>query len=182
MNLEQKIEAILFYKGEPMTTKELAHLLKSDEKGIQEAISSLELSLETRGIILLKKENEIELRVHKEIGPLIEELRKEELDKELSNASLETLSVILYKEKTTRAEIDYIRGVNSSFILRNLMIRGLIEKEADSKDSRRYFYKPSFDVLGMLGVKETKELTDFDTLAPILKRETAPKKEEEIAE
>ena len=88
-------------------------------------------------------------------------MQKEELNKELSKASLETLSIILYKNGVSRAEIDYIRGVNSSFTLRALSVRGLIEKTIDTKDNRRYIYKPSFDTLSFMGIKSAEELPDY---------------------
>ena len=62
----------------------------------------------------------------------------------------------------SRAEIDYIRGVNSSFTLRALSIRGLIEKTTDSKDNRRFIYNPSFELLSYMGVKSTAELPDWE--------------------
>ena len=113
---------------------------------------------------MVEKDNEITLGTSPEISELIENLQKEELNKELSKASLETLSIILYKNGTTRAEIDYIRGVNSSFILRALSIRGLVEKMVDSKDSRRFIYKPSFDLLSFMGVKSIEELPEFNEI------------------
>jgi len=87
---------------------------------------------------------------------------KEELNKELSKASLETLSIILYKNGVGRSLIDYIRGVNSSFTLRALSIRGLIEKSIDKEDSRRYIYKPTFELLSFMGVKSVEELPDYE--------------------
>ena len=96
-----------------------------------------------------------------ELSSLIEDLQKEELNKDLSKASLETLSIILYKNGANRAEIDYIRGVNSSFTLRALSIRGLVEKTIDPKDSRRYIYKSSFELLSFMGVKSVEELPDY---------------------
>jgi segregation and condensation protein B len=103
-------------------------------------------------------------------------MRKDELSKELSKATLETLSIIIYKQGSTRAEIDYIRGVNSSFILRNLLIRGLIQKESHPTDSRKYFYKPTFELLGFLGIQKLEELPDYQMLAQALGKEA---KEEE---
>jgi len=83
------------------------------------------------------------------------------LNKELSKASLETLSIILYKSGIGRSEIDYIRGVNSSFILRALSVRGLVERNADPKDNRRYIYKPSFELMSYMGIKSLQELPDW---------------------
>ena len=134
MNLEQKIEAILFFKGESVSRKKLAEILKVSQTEINEGIEKLKENLKDRGIVLIEKENELALGTAPELGKLIENLQKEELNKELSKASLETLSIVLYKNGVSRAEIDYIRGVNSSFTLRALSVRGLIEKEVDVKD------------------------------------------------
>jgi len=161
-NLEQKIEAILFFKGEPVSINKLMDILKVSREEIGEAIISLHTKLADRGIVLMEKENEIALGTNPEFSDLIENLQKEELKKELSKASLETLSIILYKNGATRADIDFIRGVNSSFTLRLLSIRGLVDKTIDKKDSRRYIYKPSFDILSFLGIKSVQELPDFN--------------------
>ncbi|MDP2789382.1 MAG: SMC-Scp complex subunit ScpB, partial [bacterium] len=96
-----------------------------------------------------------------ELSSLIEDLQKEELKKDLSKVSLETLSILLYKNGASRAEIDYIRGVNSSFILRALSVRGLVEKTVDPKDSRRFIYKPSFDLLSFMGIKSVTDLPEY---------------------
>jgi segregation and condensation protein B len=111
--------------------------------------------------VLLEKENEITLGTAPELSKLIEDLQKEELNKDLSKASLETLSIVLYKNGVSRAEIDYIRGVNSSFTLRALSVRGLVEKTMDAKDNRRYIYKPSFELLSFMGVKSVEELPEY---------------------
>lgn len=161
MNLESKIEAILFWKGEPMSRKKLGEVLKVGDIEINEGIANLKTNLANRGIVLQENENEITLGTAPELSELIENLQKEELNKDLSRASLETLSIILYKNGANRAEIDYIRGVNSSFTLRALSVRGLVEKISDPKDNRRYLYKPSFQLLSFMGVKSVEELPDY---------------------
>ncbi|KKQ07661.1 MAG: Segregation and condensation protein B [Parcubacteria group bacterium GW2011_GWB1_36_5] len=171
MNLESKIEAILFWKGEPILRKKLAEILsaqaglKVEEVEINESIEKLKENLKERGIVLLEKGSEIMLGTAPELSKLFEDLQKEELNKELSKASLETLSIVLYKNGVSRAEIDYIRGVNSSFTLRALSVRGLLEKSLDPKDNRRYIYKPSFELLSYLGIKSVEELPDYGEVA-----------------
>jgi len=171
-NLETKIEAILFFKGEPISLKKISEILSSSAKAsdgqgkfgqveIDEAIEKLKNNLAVRGIVLLENAGEITLGTAPEYSSLIEHLQKEELNKELSKASLETLSIVLYKNGVSRAEIDYIRGVNSSFTLRALSIRGLVEKSLDPKDNRRYIYKSSFELLSFMGVKSVEELPDY---------------------
>jgi len=164
MNIEQQIEAILFWKGEPVSRKKLADILNVGQTEINEGIEKLKENLQNRGVVLIENDNEITLGTAPELSKLIEHLQKEELNKELSKASLETLSIILYKNGVSRAEIDYIRGVNSSFTLRALSVRGLIEKTIDTKDSRRYIYRPSFELLSYMGVKSVEELPDWGDL------------------
>ncbi len=161
MNLEQKIEAILFWKGEPISIKRIAEILEVGELEVGEAIVKLKENLQNRGIVLQEKENEITLGTSPELSPLFEKLQKEELSKELSKASLEVLSILLYKNGASRADIDYIRGVNSSFILRALAVRGLVEKTIDTDDNRKYIYKPTFELLSFMGVKSIEELPGF---------------------
>ena len=165
MNIEQKIEAILFWKGEPLSRKKLSEILKVGQLEINEAIENLQENLKERGIVLIEKENEIMFGTAPVLSRLIEDLQKEELIKELSKASLETLSIILYKNGVSRAEIDYIRGVNSSFTLRALSIRGLVDKTIDAKDSRKYIYKPSFEFLSFMGVKSVEELPEYNEVS-----------------
>ncbi len=160
-NLEKKLEAILFWRGEPMSRKKLSEILKVGQTEINESIEKLKENLALRGVVLIEKDNELTLGTSPEFSDLIANLQKEELNKELSKASLETLSVVLYKNGVTRAEIDYIRGVNSSFILRALSIRGLVEKTVDSSDNRRFIYKPSFNLLSFMGVKSVEELPEY---------------------
>ncbi len=168
MTLEAKIEAILFYKGEPVTLKKLGESLKVSPGELLEAVARLKESWKDRGIVLLEKENELSLGTSPELSPLIEELEKEELNKNLSKASLETLSIILYKNGANRALIDYVRGVNSNFILRALSIRGLVERVVDPKDQRRFIYKPTFDLLSFMGVTNIEELPNYqETLQSI---------------
>lgn len=161
MNLEQKIEAILFWKGEPMSRKKLSEILQVGQIEINESTEKLKINLQNRGVALIENNDEIMLGTAPELSKLIEDLQKEELNKDLSKASLETLSIVLYKNGVSRAEIDYIRGVNSSFSLRALSIRGLIDKTTDPKDSRKYIYKPSFELLSFMGVKSIEELPDY---------------------
>lgn len=164
MNLESKIEGLLFYKGEDMEIKKIAEIFKVEKSEVEEALLILDKSLENRGLILVKKDDRVVLGIRGELSPVLEEMRKDEITKELTKSSLETLSIVIYKNGVTRSEIDYIRGVNSSFILRNLLVRGLIEKVIDPKDSRRFLYKPTFETLTYLGIKSIQDLPKYEDI------------------
>lgn len=174
MELDKKIEAILFWRGEPVTIKKLAEILKVKEAEIKNAILNLKQNLEGRGIVLLEKDEELALGTHPDFSKFIENLQKEELNRDLSKASLETLSIVLYKGGATRSEIDYVRGVNSSFILRALSVRGLVERVADPKDARRYLYRPSFDLLSYLGIKKVEELPEYTEVNNLIESREDP--------
>jgi segregation and condensation protein B len=163
LSLDAKIESILFFKGEPITYKELQQILKSQPEEIKEAITILRDRLTNGGISLIENGEQIGLYTSPEASALIEELRKDELSKELSKASLETLSIILYGTDVARSDIDFIRGVNSSFILRNLLIRGLIEKKEHPVDARKNIYVPTLELLAFMGVTQLSDLPDYET-------------------
>lgn len=161
MDLEKKIEALLFWKGESMKRKKLAEIFKVKEGEVSLALEELKKAHEGKGVVFMEKDDEVALGTAPELSGFFEDLQKEEMNRELSKASLETLSIILYKNGASRAEIDYIRGVNSSFILRALSVRGLVEKIADPNDSRRYLYRPSFELLSFMGIKSVEELPEY---------------------
>jgi segregation and condensation protein B len=168
IELESKIEGLLFYKGEDISIKKLSELLNVTTEEIEEALKKLEQSLTSRGLVLVRKDDQVVLGITGELSSLIESIRKDEITKELSKATLETLSIILYKNGISRSEIDYIRGVNSSFILRNLLVRGLVEKVVDSKDSRRILYRPTFDTLSYMGITSINQLPNYDQVVASL--------------
>ena len=169
LTLDSQIEAVLFLKAEPLSKKLLAKILEKDVDEIESALSLLEERLETRGVTLLSKDESVMLVTNPEMSNVIETIRKEELSRDLGKAGLETLSIILYKAPITRAEIDYLRGVNSNFILRNLLIRGLIEKVSNPSDQRSYLYKPSFELLSFLGITKVKDLPEYGKIQEEIK-------------
>jgi segregation and condensation protein B len=167
MNHESRIEAILFYKSEPVSTREVAKLAEVSEKEARAALLGLQEAYKDRGIVLVGDGDQWAFGTHPEHSALIEKLRKEEFSRELGRAGLETLAIILYRGPVSRREIDQIRGVNSGFILRTLLIRGLIERTDPSTSSgqgvsdRSYFYKPTLALFEHLGLKKREELPEF---------------------
>ncbi len=162
MNLSQKIEAVLFWKAEPISVKKLAALLEADQAAVISALNELETILKGRGISLVRTEDEVMLGTSKDFSALIEKLTKEELTRDLGKAGLETLSIILYQGPLSRADIDYIRGVNSQFILRNLLIRGMIERIDSPTDARSFLYKTSLTLLAHLGISKIEDLPEYN--------------------
>lgn len=161
MIMQQKIESILFYKNEPVALADLSAWLEVTEDEVKQGLEALREALQGRGVVLLENKGEYALVTSPHSSGLIEKIVKEELSKDLSQASLETLAVVLYKSPVTRKEIEYIRGVNVSFSLRNLLLRGLIEKISSKLDERIYLYTPTTDALKYLGITSVKELPNY---------------------
>jgi segregation and condensation protein B len=159
--LDAQIEGILFWKGEPVRVKKLSQILSATENDILTALEILKQKLDGRGMILIFKEDEVMLGTAPQMSAVMETLTKEELMKDLGKAGLETISIILYKGPISRAEIDYIRGVQSNFILRNLLVRGLIEKVTKPDDQRSFLYKPSFELLSYLGLSKIEDAPEY---------------------
>jgi segregation and condensation protein B len=165
LTLETKLEALLFWKGEPMSKKKIQTTLECTAEELSTTLVNLGTSFASRGLRIMDHGEELEMRTAPEISGLIEKLTKDELVRDLGKAGLETLSIILYRGPVKRSEIDYIRGVNSSFIIRNLLIRGLIErltdKDADGKVGRGYSYRATIDLLGHMGISNIEQLPEF---------------------
>ena len=161
MQLEQLIEALLFFKGEPMKINELVKLTKNSESDVKLAVVNLGKNLDSRGIVLVEKDGEVALGTSPEASETIEEMRQIELSRDIGKAGLETLAIVIYKGPVARSEIDYIRGVNSTFTLRNLMIRGLVERKTNPTDTRGFLYKPTLELLAFLGVGSMEDLPRY---------------------
>jgi len=160
MSIDAQIEAVLFFKAEPTKIAKLATLFNVEEEMILEGLKILGEKLSDRGIVLLQKDGEVSLGTAPEMGGVIDTLAKEELSQDLGKASLETLTIVLYKHPIAKSEIDHIRGVNSNFILRHLLVRGLVEKIENPRDQRSFLYRPTFELLEHLGIKDLDELPD----------------------
>lgn len=175
-----QLESLLFFKGEPLSISEIARLLSISEDEVKTAGQELRehLAREKRGVRLMENGDSFMLATAPEMAPRIEQLIKDELEKDLGKAGLETLAIVLYYGPVTRARVDHIRGVNSSFIVRQLAIRGLIERVENPSDQRSYLYKPTFELLSYLGVTSVSELPEFTHATETLEAFSAPHEEE----
>lgn len=162
------LEAILFISGEPLALSRIAKVLNVSEDVAEQTLSALAERYEkdtTSGLIIIKNDREARIATKPKQATAIEDLTKSTLQEHLSKAALEVLAIIAYRTPITRTEIDAIRGVNCSFTLRNLLLRGLIEREGNPEDARGYRYRPSFRFLETLGIRTAHELPDFKTLS-----------------
>jgi len=182
LSLDSEIEAILFWKGEPQSIKKLAASLGKKEEEILTALEVLKEKIKDRGVELVFKDDEVMLGTAAKLSHIIERLTKEELVRDLGKAGLETISIIAYKGPISRAEVDYIRGVQSTFILRNLQIRGLVERVNNPKDARSFLYKPTFELLQFLGVSKIEDLPEYEKVKVEFENNVIENKTDGLAE
>lgn len=164
-NLKKSIEAILFVAGSPVSLNELKKSLEVEEQDILNSIEELKIEMTDRGVILTESNKTYQLATHPDVSPYIKNYLQAQLREKLTEAALETLSIIAYKQPVSRAEIEAIRGVNCQYVLRLLSQRGLIEKTHSSTDARVLLYQTTHEFLHHLGLKDIKELPDFDEIS-----------------
>lgn len=166
MDIGSVIESMLFISGEAMSFKTLSKYTSINVADLENAANELakKYSEENKGIRILIKDKEIQMVTAGENSKYVENYMKEDIEGELSRAALEVLSVVAYRGPILRSKIEEIRGVNCSFTLRHLLIRGLVERINNPSDARAYLYRISFDFLKKLGVEKVKDLPRFEEL------------------
>jgi len=165
--LKSVIESLLFMNGDPMKITQIVKITGAPRPEVENAIMMLSGEYESgnKGLVIIKKGEEVQMATSPENSAFIEQLVANELQGSLTQTALEVVSIVAYRQPITRAEIETIRGVNSSYTLRNLLMRGLVERSDNPKDNRGYIYSISFDFLKKLGVDDIKKLPDFEELS-----------------
>ena len=167
MPLDILIEGLLFYKSAPQKKASLLKLYSVSKEDLATAIEHLANRLLTGATRLIETDNEIVLVAAPELAPFIEQIRKADIKNDIGKAGAETLAIVLYRGPVSRNEIDRVRGVNSSFILRNLLIRGLIERNSASKGSG-YAFSVTPALLAQLGVTDSSAMPEFARITDAL--------------
>lgn len=165
MSKKSELESLLLAAARPLSVKKLAEFLAIDEQEVLLAASELNQDYREReaGCQLLINNHQIQLVTGSSNSELVKRFLKDEETGELSKPSLETLTIIAYRQTITKAELEQIRGVNCSLILRNLLIRGLIEASED-KVKLTTVYGVTLDFLKFLGLSTVAELPDYEQL------------------
>ena len=135
-NLKGRIEAILFVAGEAVTVKELARALQAEEKAVKAELNAIrdEYDYDQRGFLLKRFGDKVQLATRPLYAGDVIRMLQPVQQQSLSQAAMETLAVVAYKQPVTRAEVEQIRGVKCDYSLQSLISKGLI-REAGRKDT-----------------------------------------------
>lgn len=173
-DLEKKLaslEALLFIHGEPMSRTKIGTVLQWNKEECDLVIEEMKKRLEetARGCMLFSDGEKIQLATKPEWNAILEGFVKEELTEDLTPASTEALAIITYLGPISRVKMEYLRGVNSSVILRSLMMRGLIERFSDPDHPSGFLYRATFDLMKHLGMQRKEDLPGYEKFRELLK-------------
>lgn len=164
--LVKKVSAILFLYNEPITLQKLKAFLDDEnisEENILEAIKSLESKLSQIGLTIIKNESknenksEYSIVINSELNEIAKKIRTDELEGELTPASLQVLTICAYLGSSTKNEISFIRGIQSSQSIRSLSVRGLLKRDGEK-------YSLSTEALQMLGINKIEDLPEYEKI------------------
>ena len=165
MSKAGQLESLFLAAARPISLKKLADWLTVSETEVLNLIDQLNQSYQTgdHGFQILANHHQAQLVTASRNSELVKNFLKDDETGELTKPSLETLTIIAYRQPITKVELEQIRGVNCSLILRNLLIRGLIEAMED-KTRLTTVYSVTLDFLKFLGLSSVAELPDYQAL------------------
>lgn len=165
VEVERSIEAILMVVDEPVTEIVLAQVLERTVEEIDMALAHLISTYDDRGFTLKKINGGWRFYSHPEFSGAVERFVLDGQQSRLTQAALETLSVVAYRQPVSRARVSAIRGVNVEAVMRTLITRGLVEESGLEHETGAILYKTTSYFLERLGLNS---LLDLPALAPYL--------------
>lgn len=161
------IESILFARGEEISFSQLSKIIEVKKDLIISAVNEIVAQYKEgqSGFGIVKNGENIQMVTNPDNAQFVEKTIKKNLQENMSRTSLEVLAIVAYRGPVSRADIEAIRGVNSSFTLRNLLMRGLIIKNINENDQRGYLYSISTEFIKKMGMHQISELPNFAELS-----------------
>lgn len=156
------IESLLFIAHRPLTISEMARFADVAKEEVEKVLKELinEYKGGHKGITIIQNGKEYQMVTNAKNSKAVSKFLKQEITGDLTPASLETLSIIAYRGPIVKSELEQIRGVNCSIILRNLLIKGLIIEQ----DKEKEIYNVSLDFIRHLGITDLKQLPNYERL------------------
>ena len=171
MNVKNIVEVLFHSTSSPLTQKDLNHVLGDNKMKLEDIVKDINEEYENseKGLVIEKISGGYQLLSKKEYHFYIEKLLKETKKPRFSSAAMETLSIIAYKQPVTRIEIEHIRGVDSSGVIKNLLDKGLIAiKGRDENFGRALLYKTTPMFLELFGLDSLKDLPTLEELTDLM--------------
>ena len=180
--LKAQLESILFVANKPATPALLAKLCEKEETEVLAALQSLQEARKASGIIIMEANGQWQLSTNPQNVNLVKNYLTADLREKLTDATVEVLGIIAYRQPISKAEIEAIRGVNCQYSIRQLLMRGLIEKVVNPADSRSAHYQLTTEFLQHMGLQSVSDLPEFEKLTASIKLPETPQAKAEAAE
>ena len=163
--LKAKIEGILFVSAKALNEKKLAEVVGAKREDVIKAVDELaeEYNSSEGGLRIIRHGKDVRMSTSSEIAKVVQQYLKDETTGELTKPSLEALTIVAYRGPVTKGELEQVRGVNCSLILRNLMMRGLVEASGEH-GMPTTTYSVTSDFLRFLGIPNVEQLPEYDKL------------------
>ncbi len=164
-DLNSILESLLLAVGKPLPIKDLVKFLEIEEAEISQSAKELaeKYNTDDSGIHLAINNQKLQFVSNPKHTKILHKYFEDETTGELTKPSLETLTIIAYRQPISKEELEQIRGVNCSLIIRNLLIRGLIEESSD-KNQLVTTYAVTMNFLQHMGIASVEELPDYEKL------------------
>lgn len=162
--LTSKIESLLFVSNKPLTLKQLVKFSGGSEVDVKASLGELAELRNNSGVVLLNAPDGYQLATNSTNTETVKDFLNADLRESLTEATVEVLAIIGYRQPISKVEIESIRGVNSQYSLRALLMRGLIEKIPNPNDARGSLYQITTEFLQQMGITSVNELQDFQEL------------------
>jgi segregation and condensation protein B len=167
-SLTARLEAVLLVADEPVPAVSLATVVEHPVPEVEAALSALAEEYTGRGFELRQVAGGWRLYTRAECAPWVERFVLDGPSARLTQAALETLAVIAYRQPVTRARISAVRGVNVDGVVRTLLARGLISEAGQDTGTAGTLYRTTPLLLEKLGLQSLEELPDLAPLLPDL--------------
>jgi segregation and condensation protein B len=159
LDLNARIEALLFVSPELISIPQIANALNSSVREVEKSLEELDMLLTNRGIRLQRVSRSVQLITAPEISADVQRFLDLEETSRLSRAALEVLAIVAYQEPVTRPQIDAVRGVNSDSVMRTLLRHGLVDEVGRTDGpGRPFIYATTSDFLNHFGLTSIEEL------------------------
>lgn len=167
--LARTLEAILFVAEEPIPLNVLAQITEEPKDRVQETLEGMaaELSAAERGLVLREIGGGWRMYTHPDVAPYVERFVLSSQQPRLTQAALETLAIVAYKQPVTRQQVSAIRGVDSDGVMGTLQMRGLIEEVGqDPGPGQASLFGTTTRFMERLGLRGLEELPAIAHLLP----------------
>lgn len=172
--LEHKLESVLFVASKPTSTALLAKIVDATPDQTEQALRTLAANRKDTGIIVMEANGQWQLGTNPHNVELVKAFLTADLREKLTDATVEVLGIIAYRQPISKMEIEAIRGVNCQYSIRQLLMRGLIEKVTNPNDSRSNLYQVTTEFLQHMGMQTVADLPEFEKLTASVKLPETP--------